>query len=358
MIKTKAILPLAVGLGVGLVAVKMGVDVVKKAQASGGGDSAMVVVVKQDIQLGTALTAEMLKLAEVPKALIPAGSFREMEKAVGRVISRSLIPGMCVSEALLAPPGTPPGLTMKIPDGMRAVAVEVDEFSSVAGFITPEARVDVVALLKSSSRGCKDTISRTILQDVEVAAVGQEMTDASSTGANVTRSVTLIVTPKDAALLHLAATKGKIRLALRNTYDSKKGKAGFASENALVSGEEMDANRSQPSGMGNWFAQVSSGFVQGLASRPAAYAAIAPEPPKPWTVTVMCGNRTETYDFAGPDSTQRVSSLGFEPKPHKVNAAPDSGRYSSGSQGLLGLNDEPPLPSDSPTDTDFDMPIE
>jgi Flp pilus assembly protein CpaB len=276
----------------------------------------------------------MLKLTDVPEALVPHGTFTSTESVVGRVNSRTLISGMCVSEALLAPPGTPPGLTMKIPEGMRAVAVEVDEFSSVAGFIRPGSRVDVVALLKSTTRGRKDNISRTVLQDIEVAAVGQEMGDDSGTGATVTRSVTLLVKPKEAPLLHLAATKGKIRLALRNKDDASAAGGGYASENALRSGEDQQADEDRaPRGRGNWLGQVAAGMLEsGLRNsrQGPPHGTQAAARPRGWTVTVNQGQETETFHFASATSWQRLSPAEIVRTAHKVNEPGMVGRYSWG----------------------------
>jgi Flp pilus assembly protein CpaB len=198
------------------------------------------------------------------------------------------------------------------------VAVKVDEFSSVAGFLKPGSRVDVIAVMSVRRSARRDTVRRTILEDKLVAAVGQEMSDPKDPGANVTRSVTLLVKPQEAAVLHLADTKGTIRLALRQQEDSALGCRGFASQNDLA-GDEQDsppAAQAEPRG---WWRDLAAG----LASRAAAKArqdarpvVKKPEPvrlaaaPRPWAVTVLNGSDSRTLLFESPNSTRLIGGSG------------------------------------------------
>ena len=59
------------------------------------------------------------------------------------------------------------GLSPKVPDGMRALSVRVDDLNSLSGFVMPEARVDVLLTGKpSASSDAKMT--RTILSNIRV----------------------------------------------------------------------------------------------------------------------------------------------------------------------------------------------
>ena len=51
---------------------------------------------------------------------------------------------------LLAAPGAV-GLTAKIPDGMRAVAVETNDVTNVSGFLFPGCHVDVLVTFQPES---------------------------------------------------------------------------------------------------------------------------------------------------------------------------------------------------------------
>ena len=306
--KTKAIIPLIVGLGVGLYAVKMGMDLVQKARGDGlGGQAVKIAVTKQEIPMGTMFTPEMLELVDVPKALAPARSFNTVEDLVGRVTMHALLVGGYISEDLLAAPGSSAGLQVKIPPGFRAVSVKVDEFTGVAGFIKPGARVDVIVVMAVKNGSKRDTISQTLLQDIEVAAVGQEMALSGDPGAQVARSITLLVNPRDAAALHLADTKGEIRLALRQQEDTELGEFNSATESALVSGNLPTSQNERPEPkQPGWWGGLAKGIASNAANRPVAAAPLGSQY-DPWEVILIQGSRTEQLFFEDSNSTKRVN---------------------------------------------------
>jgi pilus assembly protein CpaB len=93
----------------------------------------------------------------------------------------------------------------------------VDDVIGVAGFVLPSTRVDVLVTL--TPPGSSDTASRVILQNVRAVAAGQQIQrDQEGTPMTVT-VITLLVTPENAERLVLAASQGRIQMALRNTLD-------------------------------------------------------------------------------------------------------------------------------------------
>jgi len=99
---------------------------------------------------------------------------------------------------------------------MRAVTFAVDNNSGVAGFVTPESHVDIVAMVGSAA----ETKAQPILSDVEVIAVGQmyQKTPGQTTAVPAS-SVTVAVTPEDAQKLIKGVVAGKLYLTLRNDKD-------------------------------------------------------------------------------------------------------------------------------------------
>jgi Flp pilus assembly protein CpaB len=104
---------------------------------------------------------------------------------------------------------------------MRAITVSVDETSGLAGLLVPGSRVDVVSTVNGSSKD--ETVAATIVQDVLVQAVGQRLSAlASDKDAQPARTVTLVVSPRDAEAIELATSMGRTRLVLRGTNDREK----------------------------------------------------------------------------------------------------------------------------------------
>jgi pilus assembly protein CpaB len=89
----------------------------------------------------------------------------------------------------------------------------------VAGFVLPGTRVDVlVTVVPSSDR--MQSITRTILTNIRTLAADQRYQQDIDGEPRYVTVVTLLVTPEQAETLTLAATEGRIQLALRNTLDS------------------------------------------------------------------------------------------------------------------------------------------
>ncbi|MHC4445449.1 MAG: Flp pilus assembly protein CpaB [Planctomycetota bacterium] len=225
----RAIIPLVVGLGIGIFAVKIFIGVLQKAKGASAADVVQVVRAKGPIEATAKIEETMLEQVSASKSFMPEGIFVDPKKVIGRVTAQYIPKGMPILSELLAPVGTPPGMVARIDKGARAVAVKIDEYAGVAGWLKSGCRVDVVVVLSGKTGG---TISKVILQNVEVLAVGQEF-QSPGTKASLTRSVTLLVSPKDVPKLHLAATRGKIRLALRGKDDKGEPPSELTTDNDL-----------------------------------------------------------------------------------------------------------------------------
>jgi Flp pilus assembly protein CpaB len=76
------------------------------------------------------------------------------------------------------------------------------------------------------------------LQNVQVLAVGQEIQNSGDVGPSLARSVTLLATPSDVPKLHLAETKGEVRLAMRGQEDRTFQETEMTTDNALFGFEK------------------------------------------------------------------------------------------------------------------------
>src|SRR5947199_2794041 len=107
-------------------------------------------------------------------------------------------------------------------EGRAVVAVAVNEVVGVAGFVTPGTMVDVLVTGRMMGTGGQGDITRTILENVRVLAAGQKVEQDREGKPQTVAVITLLVTPDEASKLTMAATDGKIQLALRNTVDTKR----------------------------------------------------------------------------------------------------------------------------------------
>src|SRR5208282_4456084 len=115
----------------------------------------------------------------------------------------------------LAPKGMGPGMQAAVPLGMRAVTVEINEMTGVAGYLSPGCHVDVIQTLKDDKTG--QPTARTLAQNVKITAIGVRHNPQDGDGGG--RSITLLVTPAQAELMELCSTLGHPRFSLRNGND-------------------------------------------------------------------------------------------------------------------------------------------
>jgi pilus assembly protein CpaB len=125
--------------------------------------------------------------------------------------------GQIVLNKYLAAPGSGIGLTTKIPEGMRAIALKSDEVMGVAGFLFPGSHVDVLVTYRPPQG--PDPITTTVLQNAQVLAIGQEIQPDPAGKPKSVGVMTILASPEDAAKLVLASTQGTIHFVLRNGGD-------------------------------------------------------------------------------------------------------------------------------------------
>ena len=232
------------------------------------------VAAAKPLAFGDKLTADSLKLVDLPPDAVPQGAFKTVDLAVGdgsRVSQR----GIAINEVVVpnAVSGTGNRLsTMGVIGGsMRAVTVNVTESSGVGGLVAPGDHVDVYITRTPPDKvarfdvvvppapglmtdagpnrpiptGGKETvrhgplaaagppslvraaapegakpqpITDMLIQDIRVLAIGQNV-NVSSEKPEIVHSATLEVTPEQVAKLTLGQSVGTLALALRPLSD-------------------------------------------------------------------------------------------------------------------------------------------
>jgi pilus assembly protein CpaB len=179
-----------------------------------------MVVAARDLPVGHFLTEADLQVVSWPGNALPVGYISQPANAAGRGLISGVRMNQPIIESGLAERGSGAGLPIIFPEGMRAVSVRVDEVVSVAGYVTPRTRVDVMLTYRPGSSGNNaQTYSQIILQNLLVLAAGQTVQHDEQGRPMTVSVVTLMVTPEQGEKLILAAAQGRIQLALRNMLD-------------------------------------------------------------------------------------------------------------------------------------------
>ena len=224
---------------------------------AGGGDKdgdttamATIVVAAVDIPARTQITDDMVKVRDVPVGAKPEASYSSVEEVIGKATRYPLsVDEEVTSGKVISLEGVEgaDALSFTVPSGMRAISIEADQVLSAGGLVLPGDYVDIIAVfdVKNAEGNVEEGwLVRTVLQNVEVLAVAQTITDvpppadtngteAAATDSEAQRArgseaepnpeattLTLLVQPEQAEWLFLAEANGKLRAVVRGFGDA------------------------------------------------------------------------------------------------------------------------------------------
>lgn len=191
-----------------------------RSQKPAGPATIRVVAATQQLQAGSPLTADNLHVVDWPASMPLTGAFSKPEQIIGRSLIYPVSPNQPLAETDLAAPGSGIGLSVKIPEGMRAISVRSNDVVGVAGFLYPGSHVDVLLTYKPDAAAAP--LTQTILQDTTVLTAGQTLEPDPKGKPQTVNVVTLLLSPRDAQKMVLATEQGTIQFVLRNGADQQR----------------------------------------------------------------------------------------------------------------------------------------
>lgn len=254
-----------------------------------------IVVAARDLELGTVLKEEDLKLADWPGE-VPLGASARTQDLVGRGVINKIFAKEPILDVRLAPKGAGGGFAAIIPKGMRAVAVPVNEVVGVAGFVVPGMHVDV--LISGSPPDAPQavgTLTKTLLQNIEVLSSGQDFKKDPEGKPITVQVVNLLVTPEQAEQLSLASHQTTIQLVLRNPLDRDVTNTPGTAVASLFTGTKYDVKALWGKGGGEPRPKPA-------VKQAAAMPLLPPPPPKkdePYVMEIISGNSRKEAKFDG-----------------------------------------------------------
>lgn len=190
-----------------------------------------VVIAAVDIPAYTKISAEQLTTMQIPSEFLHHQALRDPKEAIGLVSDGAIIAGETLLSGSLRTLGeSNDGMSYLIPDGMRALTVEVDTMSGVAGYLRQNDRVDVLvtmgALPDDEAAPAADgepkgrTATAVVAENIQVLAAGATIADKNEDGAAAGYgSVTLLAAPDEARRIVFACQEGRLTLLLRSVTD-------------------------------------------------------------------------------------------------------------------------------------------
>ena len=206
-----------------------------------------VLVARQDIPKGTAITSELLTPKIVPKEYVVPQAVTSLDRISGMVTVAPIAKDEQIALSKLMLPReahTGGGLAEATPVGKRAITINVDNITaSVGGMVKPGDYVDIIASLPVPSvtadgKQITQVATVPLFQNVLILAVGQQISafTAAPEAGGATRYgspqqpqaqpqtsslITLALSPQEASLAAFAQEQGKLRLVLRSPADSQ-----------------------------------------------------------------------------------------------------------------------------------------
>jgi pilus assembly protein CpaB len=208
-----------------------------------------VVVASKNMGAGSFLSAETVSLRDVPRAFLHSDAILadSWNDAAGRVLAQPLKSGEPVLRSHLAQDAGA-GFSSQLAEGMRALTFPVDEEASIAGMLSPGDRIDIFFTTSTNN----DSVTLPMLVNVPVIATGVRTATnagylADARGSGQFNTITVSVSPEDAAKITLAQDAGKITVALRQSGDEATIQLARITKQSLLNGNQVaKASASRP----------------------------------------------------------------------------------------------------------------
>ena len=182
----------------------------------------------------------------------------------GAMIRRSLAPGEVIMPSDVMRPGDHGFLAAVLQPGMRAMTLGAGSLASDIDLVWPGDHVDLI--LTQQNEGGHDVAAArrvfgdTVLSDIRVLAVDQQLVEGASADQAIpkgSRTVTVEVTPDEAARLAVAARLGKLAFSIR-----------------AADRPTAEAAAAMPTPQTIWAGDVSPGLIGGTPPAPPAHTVV------------------------------------------------------------------------------------
>ncbi len=320
--RLKSMMLLAVASGCGLVAMFLFQQVSSNKSLEATEEKIEVLVATVEITPGQPLDETNSEFREYPISVVPQNAVTLPEEFEGLAIKSRAFPGDTITLDKLT---KDKAASSAIPKGMTVIAINVDSAMMSGGLLLPGDKVDVmVTYMMRTSMGA-GTVIKTVLEFVEVFSTGKmREIDGSSSDTKV-KTISLLVTPQQAALVKLAEKIGELHLSMRSKDDSEpraseeerfdpKSLTDFydAPEGEEEETDEGDAEESDDSDDDlDSFLDDAMQPDQPDATTTAAPPVVpaAPAAPTTWTIEIFAGDQLRVQEVPLPQAETSTVTL-------------------------------------------------
>jgi pilus assembly protein CpaB len=198
-----------------------------KPAAAVKSDTVDVLVAKSDISLGQPVTPGEMQWQAWPASAATGNFIRKsdrpdaLQKLSGEIARAPFVAGEPIREAKLVDAHGSGYMAAILPPGMRAVSTQISPETGAGGFILPNDRVDVILTKRDADKtGGDGQSSETILTNVRVLAIDQNIAEKNGQRVVVGKTATLELSPSQAETLTMGQRLGTLALSLRIIADA------------------------------------------------------------------------------------------------------------------------------------------
>ena len=181
-----------------------------------------VLVAADNLVLGRRIRHIDLKWQAWPKETISKTyiieNTRQIDHFIGMVVKNPINKGSPIISENIIQPANRSALAAVIKPGMRAVAIEVNESTGVAGFIFPGDYVDINATIQTNNE-LEPIAVKSILKNVLVLAIDQITSRDASATAKIVKTITIEVQPQYVMQITQAKAAGQVSLSLQGLLE-------------------------------------------------------------------------------------------------------------------------------------------
>jgi pilus assembly protein CpaB len=203
--------------------------------------SVVAVAAKGPLASRTKITEADLVIRQVPNEVLTGREVTSVAEAVGQITLVAMEPGEMLMKSRIVQEGEG-ALPYRIPTGMRAITIRIDELLGVAGHPEPGDLVDMLLFLPASKE--RPATARLMFESVLVLEKGPASTAVAAkqgVGLETAKltSITLALPPSAGVEVALAEQIGLIKLMLRPATDEQSAGAMIIDEQrySLETGE-------------------------------------------------------------------------------------------------------------------------
>jgi Flp pilus assembly protein CpaB len=218
--KTKSIILIAISLGFGLVAAIGMTQVMGRSKKSNDVEDVkdvMVYVAKNDIDNRQVINAENVVLKPFRPTDVPEGVATQADKIIDMRTTRIVTKGNFIQTQYLIDKYKTGG-DIEIPKGYTVYSVKPSLESTIYNMLRPGDRIDIIGIMRNPKNN--QQVSKTFLKNIRIFGINDQ-THRQTTEEQINiQLVQVLLRPKQAELLALVQSSGKIQFVLRPDDDT------------------------------------------------------------------------------------------------------------------------------------------